>query len=100
MSNWYRLLASGCIIVLCWCLGNPRLHPPLLAQTPRDEPKVKVLVPMVDIEPYQRVQDSTKFRLMEFPTHNTITSFDQIKGKVSRYYKLSCLVVIFHWDDQ
>ena len=98
MSHWNRLLALGLIAVLCCSLGNPRFHAPLLAHTSVDEPKVKVLVPTVDIEPHHRVQDSTKFKLMEFPTKETITSFDQIKDRFSRQYRLKANVPIYLTD--
>jgi Flp pilus assembly protein CpaB len=60
-----------------------------------DDPKVKILVPVVEIAPYHYFQDSKKFTEVEWPKsklrediNETITSFDQIKGKTSRHYKL------------
>ena len=62
---------------------------------PGDEQKVKVLVPVTDVAPYYMFQDGQHFTEMEWPKSKlrediaeTITSFDQIKGKTSRHYKL------------
>ncbi len=60
-----------------------------------DDVKVKILVPVVEIEPNHYFQDSKKFTELEWPRsrlresmEEVITSFDQIKGKTSRNYKL------------
>jgi Flp pilus assembly protein CpaB len=65
------------------------------ANNPADEAKVKVLVPVADVAPYYMFQDGQRFTEMEWPKSKlredlteTITSFDQIKGKTSRHYKL------------
>lgn len=66
------------------------------AQTgPVDEQKVQVLVPVADVAPYHMFQDDKRFTMMEWPKaklregeDETIKTFDQIKGKVSRHYKL------------
>lgn len=65
------------------------------ANNPTDEAKEKVLVPVSDVAPYYLFQDGQRFTVMEWPKSrlrediaDTITSFDQIKGKTSRHYKL------------
>jgi len=65
------------------------------ATNPVDEEKVKVLVPVSDVAPYYLFQDGQRFSIMDWPRSKlredlteTITSFDQIKGKTSRHYKL------------
>jgi Flp pilus assembly protein CpaB len=62
---------------------------------PADEVKVKVLVPVTDVAPYHLFQDAQRFTEMEWPKaklregeDETIKTFDQIKGKTSRHYKL------------
>jgi len=65
------------------------------ANNPADEVKVKVLVPVADVAPYYLFQDAQRFTEMDWPKSRlredvteTITTFDQIKGKTSRHYKL------------
>ena len=62
---------------------------------PADEEQVKVLVPVTDVAPYYLFQDDKRFTMMDWPKSKlredkteTITGFDQIKGKTSRHYKL------------
>jgi Flp pilus assembly protein CpaB len=62
---------------------------------PAEDVKVKVLVPIADIAPYSLFQDEKKFASIEWPKsklreapEDTITSFDQIKGKTSRHWRL------------
>lgn len=62
---------------------------------PADEVKVKVLVPVADVAPYHLFQDAQRFTEMEWPKsrlreveEDTIKSFDQLKGRTSRHYKL------------
>lgn len=65
------------------------------ANNPQDEVKVKVLVPVADVAPYYLFQDAQRFTEMEWPKSKlrediaeTITTFDQIKNKTSRHYRL------------
>ncbi len=65
------------------------------ASNPQDEVKVKVLVPVADVAPYHLFQDAQRFTEMEWPKSKlredvteTITGFDQIKGKTTRHYRL------------
>ncbi|HQR07254.1 MAG TPA: Flp pilus assembly protein CpaB [Gemmatales bacterium] len=65
------------------------------ANNPQDEVKVKVLVPVADVAPYYLFQDAQRFTEMEWPKSklredisDTITGFDQIKGKTTRHYRL------------
>ncbi len=65
------------------------------ANNTADEAKVKVLVPVVDVAPYYLFQDGQRFTEIEWPRsklregeEETIKTFDQIKGKTSRHYKL------------
>lgn len=65
------------------------------ASNPQDEVKVKVLVPVADVAPYYLFQDAQRFTEMEWPKSKlredvteTITAFDQIKGKTTRHYRL------------
>lgn len=62
---------------------------------PAEDTTVKVLVPVSDIPSYHLFQDPTKFTEKDWPksklreaAEDTILSFDQIKGKTSRHYKL------------
>src|SRR5215218_4778204 len=62
---------------------------------PVEDTMVKVLVPMADVPSYHLFQDKTKFTEKDWPrsklrenAEDTITAFDQIKGKTSRHYKL------------
>lgn len=62
---------------------------------PAEDEKVKVLVPVAEVAPYYMFQDAQRFTEMEWPKSRlredlseTITSFDQIKNKTSRHYKL------------
>ncbi len=60
-----------------------------------DDQKVMVLVPVADVPAYHLFQDKQRFTMMEWPKHRlredekeTITDFEQVKGKTSRHYKL------------
>lgn len=60
-----------------------------------DDPKVQILVPLAEIQPYSRFHHIKQFTLLDWPksrlredVSDTITSFDQIKGKISRHYRL------------
>ncbi len=67
------------------CLGQPK------KKQEQDEPKVKLLVPNKDLPPYHLFQDTKEFVEIEYPKSkfpDAITSFDQLKGKASRQYKL------------
>jgi len=62
---------------------------------PVEDTMVKVLVPVGDIPSYHLFQDKAKFTEKDWPksklrenAEDTITAFDQIKGKTSRHYKL------------
>lgn len=62
---------------------------------PADVEQVKVLVPVADVSPYHLFQDTQRFTLADWPKNrlredikDTVTSFDQVKGKTSRHYKL------------
>lgn len=62
---------------------------------PVEDTMVKVLVPVADIPSYHLFQDKAKFVEKDWPksklrenAEDTITSFDQVKGKTSRHYKL------------
>lgn len=72
---------------------------------PRNEQRIAVLVPVVEIEPFHRFQDSKKFTVLEWPRsrlredlQDTITSFDQLKGKTARQYKLRANEPIYKND--
>src|SRR5947209_1442865 len=86
-------LSIGPLAVLsecCWGqTGAAAPHAPI------QETKVRVLVPLGDIAPYHLFQNPKEFTLIEFPkkklreaVEDTITNFDQIKGKQSRHYKM------------
>lgn len=60
-----------------------------------EDQKVMVLVPVTDVPAYYLFQDKARFTMTEWPKSRlredekeTITDFDQIKGKTSRHYKL------------
>lgn len=62
---------------------------------PPEDTMVKVLVPVADIPSYHLFADKAKFTEKDWPksklresVEDTITTFDQIKGKTSRHYKL------------
>lgn len=62
---------------------------------PSEIEEVQVLVPVADVAPYHLFQDTQRFTLAKWPKSrlredikDTITDFNQIKGKTSRHYKL------------
>lgn len=72
---------------------------------PGDEVKVKVLVPVADVSPYYLFQDAQRFTELEWPKSklregedDTIRSFDQLRGKTSRHYKLKMNEPIYKSD--
>jgi Flp pilus assembly protein CpaB len=89
------LMVTALICGLGAAFGTWKLVSGAQAAPSSEEVKVKVLVPVADIQPYFLCQDSKKFTEIEFPKHklreaveDTITSFDQIKGRQARHYKL------------
>lgn len=60
-----------------------------------EDQKVMVLVPVTDVPAYHLFQDKARFTMTEWPKSRlredekeTVTDFEQIKGKTSRHYKL------------
>jgi Flp pilus assembly protein CpaB len=89
------LMITALVCGLGAAYGTWKLVSGAQAAPPSEETKVKVLVPVADIQPYALFQDEKKFTMIDWPKHklreqqeDTITSFDQIKGKQARHYKL------------
>jgi Flp pilus assembly protein CpaB len=62
---------------------------------PTQDEKVQVLVPVSEVAPYHLFQEAQRFTTLEVSksklredVNDTITSFDQVKGKSTRHYKL------------
>jgi Flp pilus assembly protein CpaB len=88
------LMVTALVCGLGAAFGTWKLVSGAQAQ-PTEDKMVKVIVPVADIPSYHLFQDRTKFTEKEFPKsklreaeEETITNFDQIKGKTSRHYKL------------
>jgi Flp pilus assembly protein CpaB len=89
------LMITALVCGLGAAYGTWKLVSGAQAAPASEETKVKVLVPVADIQPYSLFQDEKKFTSIDWPKHklreaqeDTITSFDQIKGKQARHYKL------------
>ncbi|MFT3881567.1 MAG: DUF1579 family protein [Gemmatales bacterium] len=90
----YRYTALVVVLALCNTLAcsKPAQAP---SATADDETKVQILVPLAELPPYTRFMDPKQFTFIEYPKSrlredisDTITSFDQLKGKTSRHYTL------------
>lgn len=89
------LMITALVCGLGAAYGTWKLVSGAQAAPTAEETKVKVLVPVADIQPYTLFQDEKKFTTIDWPKHklreaqeDTITSFDQIKGKQARHYKM------------
>jgi len=89
------LMITALVCGLGAAYGTWKLVSGAQAAPASEETKVKVLVPVADIQPYYLFSDEKKFTTIDWPKHklreaqeDTITSFDQIKGKQARHYKL------------
>ncbi|MFO0811874.1 MAG: Flp pilus assembly protein CpaB [Gemmatales bacterium] len=72
---------------------------------PIQDEKVQVLVPVAEVAPYHLFQDQQRFTTHEVyksklreELADTITSFDQVKGKTTRHYKLKPMEPIYKSD--
>jgi Flp pilus assembly protein CpaB len=86
----HKHLRLAILVASTWVIANT-LNAGLFAQGVQ----VKVLVPIKEVQPYSLFDDEKKFTAIEWPKEklreaqeDTITSFDQIKGKTSRHYRL------------
>ncbi len=71
----------------------------------QDEPKVKVLVPVVDIPAYHWFSDKKKFTVMEIPVKKlredvkeVISTYEELFGRRSRHYRLRSNEPIYKSD--
>lgn len=72
---------------------------------PTQDEKVQVLVPVAEVAPYHLFQDQQRFTTHEVfksklreEIADTITNFDQVKGKTTRHYKLKPMEPIYKSD--